>query len=157
MRDVNRARQLAPPDLPHDGEIEISRLAEGEPGRPGAVLWRAATGQTVLVGERVGEGLWLRLRTRLHPEWTDFVLRPELAAWVRELLLRAAPGAAGLSGRTAASDRRETAAALLVPSTGVGGPSRAGAPVRLWPEAVLWVAVALLLPAERLVALGGRR
>ncbi len=110
---------------------------------PGAPLWTDEAGRPLLTVEAVGRGHRLRLTTRLHPSWTDLVVRPEMPLELARLLhppAREASVPVALS--QAAPHTREAA----------GGPSRP--PIDLhWP---LWTVILLTVALERRLALGRR-
>lgn len=52
----------------------------------GAPVWRDGDGMTLLAAEPIGDGIRYRLATRLHPEWTDLVLRGSFPAALMPLV-----------------------------------------------------------------------
>jgi hypothetical protein len=70
QRDVTTTIALADP-------AELSRRGPTPDGIP---VWRDGDGATLLAVEPIGDGIRYRLATRLHPGWTDLVLRGSFPA-----------------------------------------------------------------------------
>jgi hypothetical protein len=59
---------------------EPARLNRRGPVPAGVPVWRDGDGATLLSAEPIGEGIRYRLATRLHPAWTDLVMRGSFPA-----------------------------------------------------------------------------
>lgn len=143
------ARVALPPPLA--GSLVAWRLCgEVDAAPPGveAVLWRGAAGP-LLAASRVGAGVWLRLRGRLDPAFSDLPLQPGFAHWLESLVeWPADPSQAGSEAR----DLRAAGADQARPRDARG---TSGATPRRALEWPLWALVAGLLALERWMS--GRR
>jgi len=125
-----------------DEPIRLHRRGSSPVGAP---VWRDGDGRVLLSLDREDDGLHYRLATRLHPAWTDMVLRGEFPTILAPIL--------GM--RATAPDRRMTVT-QITPARGQVKPhsasrAEAGLPLfyPLWLLAVLLFVTDMALAARR--------
>ena len=100
---------------------EPAKLNRRGPMPAGVPVWRDGNGVTLLSAEPIGNGIHYRLATRLHPAWTDLVLRGSFPATLIPLV-----------GNAQDVPRQHVTAAQVLPrrSNTLAGKMRAAGPGR---------------------------